>query len=82
MLFIVCHNEMRCVVFQITMGNRIELVRRANLLPAEAGLIQYIPTSGEFAVQDFNRVLPNGPYYWSLPAQYLGNRVGIVSSTA
>ena len=60
---------------QITLGSRLELVRRANLLPVEEGFIQYVPSSREFVVQDFNRAFPSGSYYWSLPRQYLGNRV-------
>nr|KAG5704759.1 hypothetical protein BaRGS_005215 [Batillaria attramentaria] len=62
-------------ISQITLGNRLELVRRATLLPVEEGFVQYIPSSGEFLVQDFNRALPTGSFYWSLPRQYLGNRL-------
>ncbi|XP_070207543.1 basement membrane-specific heparan sulfate proteoglycan core protein-like isoform X4 [Littorina saxatilis] len=62
-------------ISQITMGSRLELVQRATLLPVEEGFIQYISSSSEFAVQDFNRAFPSGTYYWSLPAQYLGNRL-------
>ena len=62
-------------VVQITLGSRMELVNRATLQPVEEGFIQYVPSSGDFVVRDFNRVLPSGSFYWSLPRQYLGNRV-------
>ncbi|XP_076452135.1 basement membrane-specific heparan sulfate proteoglycan core protein-like isoform X4 [Babylonia areolata] len=62
-------------ISQITLGNRMELVRRTTLQPVEEGFIQYVPSSGDFAVQDFGRTLPSGSYYWSLPRQYLGNRL-------
>ena len=60
---------------QITLGNRVELVRRPTMEPAEQAFIQYIPSSREFQVQDFNTVLRTGSYYWSLPYQYLSKRV-------
>ncbi|KAK6175562.1 hypothetical protein SNE40_014001 [Patella caerulea] len=60
---------------QITLGNRLELVREGSLLPVESGLIQFLPSTREFSVQDFNRVLRGDSYYWKLPAQYLGNRI-------
>ncbi|XP_067659130.1 basement membrane-specific heparan sulfate proteoglycan core protein-like isoform X2 [Haliotis asinina] len=60
---------------QITLGNQIKMVRRADLLPVEEGFIQFLPTSRQFSVSDFDRVLQQGSYYWSLPSQYLGNRL-------
>ncbi|XP_012944719.1 basement membrane-specific heparan sulfate proteoglycan core protein [Aplysia californica] len=60
---------------QITLGNRVELVRRTTLEPAEQAFIQYIPSSRQFQVDDFNSVLRTGSYYWSLPYQYLSKRL-------
>ncbi|XP_048238836.1 basement membrane-specific heparan sulfate proteoglycan core protein-like isoform X2 [Haliotis rufescens] len=60
---------------QITLGNQIQMVRRGDLLPVEDGFIQFLPTSRQFSVSDFDRVLQQGSYYWSLPSQYLGNRL-------
>ncbi|CAL1546871.1 unnamed protein product [Lymnaea stagnalis] len=60
---------------QITLGNQVSLVRRTTLEPAEPGFVQYIPSSREFQVTDFNNVLRTGSYYWSLPYQYLSKRL-------
>ncbi|XP_025082607.1 basement membrane-specific heparan sulfate proteoglycan core protein-like isoform X8 [Pomacea canaliculata] len=62
-------------ISQITLGNQLQLVRRTTLQPVEEGFVRYIPSSGEFLVQDLSRTLPSDTYYWSLPRQYLGNRL-------
>ncbi|BFZ23346.1 hypothetical protein BsWGS_26385 [Bradybaena similaris] len=62
-------------ISQITLGNQVALVRRTTLEPTEQGFIQYIPSSREFEVREFNNVLRSGSYYWSLPYQYLSKRL-------
>uniref|UniRef100_A0A0B7ATX1 Basement membrane-specific heparan sulfate proteoglycan core protein n=1 Tax=Arion vulgaris TaxID=1028688 RepID=A0A0B7ATX1_9EUPU len=62
-------------ISQVTLGNQVALVRRTTLEPTEQGFIQYIPSSREFEVRDFNNILRSGSYYWSLPYQYLSKRL-------
>ncbi|KAH9488652.1 Basement membrane-specific heparan sulfate proteoglycan core protein, partial [Bulinus truncatus] len=68
-------------ISQITLGNQVALVRRQNLEPAEPGFIQYIPTSSQFQVKEFNSFLRSGGYYWSLPTQFLNKRLSSYGGT-
>ncbi|XP_041377591.1 basement membrane-specific heparan sulfate proteoglycan core protein-like isoform X3 [Gigantopelta aegis] len=60
---------------KITLGNQIHMIRRGDLSPVEEGFIQFVPSSRQFIVRDFRRQFPHGSYYWSLPTQFLGNRL-------
>ena len=61
--------------FQISAGNTLDLVSRSNQQPLGAQFVQYLPTSSEFSVRDYSRRV-QGEYYWSLPRQFLENKVG------
>ncbi|KAK3801367.1 hypothetical protein RRG08_059069 [Elysia crispata] len=60
---------------QISLGNRVGIVRRDTLEPADDGYIEFIPVSREFKVTDYNTVLRSGSYYWKLPRQFLSKRI-------
>ncbi|XP_059170575.1 basement membrane-specific heparan sulfate proteoglycan core protein-like [Physella acuta] len=61
---------------QITLGNQVTLVRRRNgLEPGDQSIVQYIPSSREFQIREFNKILRSGSYYWSLPRQYLSKKL-------
>ncbi|KAK6966048.1 basement membrane-specific heparan sulfate proteoglycan core protein, partial [Biomphalaria glabrata] len=68
-------------ISQITMGSQVNLVRRQNLEAAEPGIVQYIPTSRQFEVKDFNSILRTGSWYWSLPHQFLKKQLNSYGGT-
>ena len=66
---------------QIALANQLEFVRRdeddKDLTPVERGNVDFRPTTREYQVLDMSRALPAGRYYWSLPREFLGERVSI-----
>ena len=45
--------------------------------PVEQRFVDFKPTTREFQVLDMTRALPTGSYYWTLPREFLGERVSI-----
>ena len=43
--------------------------------PVEQRFVDFKPTTREFQVLDMTRALPTGSYYWTLPREFLGERV-------
>ena len=59
----------------------MQFVRRdeddRELIPVERGFVDFRPTTREYQVLDMSRALPAGRYYWSLPREFLGDRVSL-----
>ena len=49
------------------------------LTPVEQRFVDFRPTTREYQVLDMTRALPTGSYYWSLPREFLGERVRLSS---
>ena len=46
--------------------------------PVEQRFVDFKPTTREFQVLDMTRALPTGSYYWTLPREFLGERVSLI----
>lgn len=66
-----------CLIFQISIGNTLEIVDRFNRRPLGSPIFRYDATSREFTITDYARTVQGSGYYWSLPRQFLGNKVRI-----
>lgn len=64
-------------IFQINIGNTLEIVDRHNQRPLEKQVFRYDARSREFAIYDYSRTVRGSNFYWSLPRQFLGNKVSI-----
>jgi len=68
---------MSCVFVQILPGSTINLASREN--PHDSSderLVEFDSNERSFTIRDYSRrVRPVADRYWSLPAQFLGNKV-------
>lgn len=63
--------------FQISIGNTLEIVDRFSRRPLGGQIFRYDASNREFTIHDYSRTVQGSGYYWSLPRQFLGNKVCI-----
>ena len=64
--------------FQINLVGEMQLMDTNASRPVDSNIIQQLPVSRGAQV-NFNRLSPNMYYYWSLPRDFLGERVCILT---
>ena len=62
-------------VWQITPGNNVKMVTREAQEELDTTLVAYTPAERKFSVQDYYQRIRGRDYFWSLPRQFLGNKV-------
>lgn len=65
-------------LLQIDLVGELKMVNLNSSLPIDERYVEYLPTGeygGFYQVGDGLRLVPPGIYYWSLPGEFLGERV-------
>ena len=69
-------------MMQIDLVGELTMVNVNTSLPIDQRYVEYLPSgdySGFYQVGDGLRLVPPGIYYWSLPGEFLGERVNILA---
>ena len=61
-------------IFQIAIGNEINFVEKNTQQPFPGDVVTTDAARRQFTIRDYSRNV-RGEYYWSLPTQFLGNKV-------
>ncbi|KAL3861185.1 hypothetical protein ACJMK2_007245 [Sinanodonta woodiana] len=62
-------------ISRISLVSPLQLVDRNSPQKVEQAFIEFLPSTREYQVQDVFKVLPAADYYWSLPREFLGERL-------
>ena len=65
-------------VEQIGLVNSVSLLRRDRNEEIQENVVSFKANTREYQVLDFSRILTPGSYYWSLPNEFLGERVSFL----
>ena len=58
------------------MGNTMRLASRDNVAqPEMVRFVDFQSSTRTFSIRDYSNII-SGVYYWSLPEQFVGNKVG------
>lgn len=70
------NRELHCFALQINAGSSVQLVNERTRQPLEPNVVEFNPRTRQFIIRDYwQTVDANANYMWSLPAQFLGNKV-------
>ncbi|XP_074655735.1 basement membrane-specific heparan sulfate proteoglycan core protein-like [Tubulanus polymorphus] len=63
---------------QLVVGSTLAVVSKSDQSDLFTGrpVVDYSPSTRAFTIRDYDRKIPRGNYYWSLPKHFLGNKLG------